>query len=187
MIKAFISKTGGGRTMCAIAECASQKDKKVAFVSLEISQNEIIKRVSKFNPVCEKFTAFSISSGITALNFYKKIKSIVEEYDLICIDSPQLIKCFDMHVLNNICFDNFTNQCQEMWITMQASTKFGDLSVSEIGAMTIKKTEEQFECLQIKQICRRINHSLVSGNFIEAVDLETKEVKTYNLSNLFKN
>lgn len=181
MIKAFISKVGEGRTMCAIAECAAQKNKKVVFITTEIPENKIAERFRAFEPKCEKLLIkyFPITHSIAG--FYKLIEKYSEEYDVICIDMDVSPRGLDLQKLNDTCFNSFTNQCQELWITVQANR-----TLDMANQSLIKKSEIE-KLLMIKQICRKINHPLIGGWFHEAIDLEKKEVKTYNFSKLFNN
>lgn len=181
MIKAFISKVAEGRTMCAIAECAAQKNKKVVFITTEIPENKIVERFDAFEPKCEKLLIKNFPIAHSIAGFYKLIEKYSEEYDVICIDLSVSPKSLDLQRLNDACFNTFMNQCQELWVTVQANR-----TLDMTNHSLIKKSEIK-DLLTIKQICRKINHPLISGWFTEAVDLETKEVKTYNFSKLFKN
>ena len=181
MIKAFISKVGEGRTLCAIAECAAQKNKKVLFITTEVPEHTILQRLKVFEPKCEKLVVKFFPITQTMAGFYKLIEKSSEEYDVICIDLAVTPKSLDLQKLNDTCFNSFMNQCQELWVTVQANRTL-DMSNQAL----IKKSEIE-NLLMIKQICRKINHPLIGGWFHEAIDLETKEVKTYNFSKLFKN
>jgi hypothetical protein len=182
MIKAFISKVAEGRTLCAIAECALQKNKKVAFISTELSTKKILERFQLFKPQCEKLTVFYIPLVVSTAGFYKKLEQLSEEYEIICIDLAVSPKKLDLQKLNDSCFHSFMNQCQELWITAQLQ------NVPKVDKVLLEKTQKENELIQVKQICRKIEHPFISGvSLIEAVDLETKEIKTYNLTNLFKN
>lgn len=188
MIKAFISEVGGGRTMCSIAECAAQEGRKIAYISTEISDKKVLERVKAFGPKFDKFVVFHKpigEYGETANSLYKKIQMLSEEFDLICIDSPHLFKNFSLEKLNEVCFNSAMSSCTELWITMQAQKNFGSHSIPMLSAATVKKIEELNPVLKIKQISRRVENSLIPGvSLIEAIDLENKEVKTYNLTNL---
>jgi hypothetical protein len=181
MIKAFISKVSEGRTMCAIAECAAQKNKKVVFITTEIPENKIAERFDAFEPKCEKLIIKFFPIAHSIAGFYKLIEKYSEEYDVICIDLAVSPEDLDLQKLNDACFSTFTNQCQELWITVQANR-----TIDMTNLYLIKKSEIE-NLLTIKQICRKMNHPRVSGWFIESVDLETKDVKMYNLSKLLKN
>ena len=182
MIKAFISKVAEGRSMCAIAECAAQTNKKVAFISTEMPEEKIVKRFDVFKPKCSELLIKYIPAYVNSVaELYKRVERFSEEFDLICIDSPHIFKTLNLHKLHDACFGSLMNQCEDLWITIQ--TNGGPANPS---AADIRDAEKQ-KILKVKQVCRKVEHPLIAGtSLIEAVDLETKEVKTYNLSNIFK-
>lgn len=182
MIKAFISKVGEGRTLCAIAECAAQKNKKVVFITTEIHEHKIVKSFDLFKPGCEKLVIKFFPITQSTVGFYKLIEKYSEEYEVICIDLAISPKSLDLQKLNDSCFKSFMNPCEELWVTVQANR---DLNMAD--HKLVKKSEKK-NLLSIKQICESIQSPLLPGEkLIRAIDLETKEVKIYNINNLFKN
>ncbi len=187
MIKAFISQAAQGKSISLILEAASQENKKVAFISFEMSANFILKRLESIQNKTHSFVIY-VPNTKERLNtwLYKRIEKLSEEFDLICIDGVEVVPNLDLKKLNDVCFGNFMNQCTELWISKQTYNK----SFVENYLLDIKKVKEFEEknLLTIKQVCRKIDNTLIkNASFIEAVDLEKNEIKTYNLSNLFKN
>ncbi len=183
MIKAFISRVGEGKTTCAIAECLAQENKRVAFITTELSTRQILNKAKAFENKSKSFVVFDMpASAMTPLNFYKKVQKMSEEFDVIYIDCLHFAKGVNLQKLNDSCFGNFMNQCTELWIGMQANREivWNDLNL-------VKQTEIE-GLLSIKKICRKIKNNFFPNNvLIEAIDLETRETKIYNFTNLFKN
>ena len=183
MIKAFIAQVGGGRTLCSVAECLAQKDKKIAYVSCETSVNKIIKFADGFESKCKNFTIFSGHFSNPA-QLYKKLEMLSEEYDLICIDALYVYKNIDYKKIEEICLDNIMNQCQEVWVTMQAKINF----IPTLSLENIEEREKKMGNIKIKQLCQKIESRLMPDSvLVQSIDLETKEVKIHNLTNIFKN
>lgn len=185
MIKAFISKNAGGKTLCSIAECSAQENKKVAFITTEAPEKDILDRFRMFNPVTKKLLVVMSTS---LANLYKKVETLSEDFDVICIDTPHIFPNLDLKKLNELCFGNAMNQCEELWITIQANRTIDLVDRAHASESKVIKNSEIKKILKIKQICESVNSEFIPGNrFIRANDLETQEVKTYNLTKIFKN
>lgn len=185
MIKTFISKTGGGKSLCLMLEAAKQSGKDVAFISLEMSAETIKKRIGLIGTDAKSFNIITpTESNYKNLGLWlnKKIETLCQEVDVICVDAIDLIPGFNVEKLDNICFGSMMNQCEELWASMNVCREIKGFSKS-----VIEKTDGQSEFIKVKQICSRVEHPLMPGVFlIESVDLEKKEIKYHNASNLLK-
>ena len=200
MVETFISHTGSGKSGCMLIESAKQTGKNVAFISLEISVKEIMSRLVHINPTANSFRVFAPRVDEKTLSSWlvKKIAQLAEDFDIICVDAVDSV-FFDagdikssgqskfIEKINNACFNGFMTQCESLWVSKNVYRKMEFDEDYIVDAKAI----ESFEIpglIKVKQVCRRVEHPLLPGVFsIEAVDLVTKEVKTYNFSKLFKN
>lgn len=205
MIKSFIGKSGGGKSLCMLAEAVSQKDKKVAFISLEVDMPFLLKRLSQlpvnsnslllFNPPLEKTK--TLSNWI-----FDKIKDLKSQVDIICIDNVDCVPLdgFSLHKFQvlNLFFKQInellSDSSVELWISkgvnikMDFSKNFVQEKKDYLTDLTCVSSFEVEDLIKVKQVCRKVENDLLKDVvLIEAIDLETKEVKTYNLTNLFKN
>lgn len=184
MIKAFVSQVGQGRTLCSVSECVSQVGKKVAYISCETSEKDIMKFAKAFEVKCSKFTVFRVPTG-AASNLYEKVKKLKDEYDIICIDAAYVFPRVSFKKLEEICFDSFFNNCEQLWVTLQLQKEIS--GYTEKSVLKAFKNSD-FENIKIKKVCRIVDNPFMPGvKFVQAIDLETKEINNYNLNKLFKN
>jgi len=197
MIETFISKSGQGKTGCMLIEAAKQTGKNVAFISLEMPAGEIMRRLKCINPTTNSFKVFTPRGDNKNLNEWliEKLNSLSDEFDIICIDGVDccasskysIFKKEDFEKINHVCFKNSMSPCESLWV----SKSFYQKLEFDNDYILNPKSIESFEIeglIKVKQVCRRFEHSLLPEvNLIEAIDLITKEVKTYNFSNIFKN
>ena len=191
MIKEFISRTGGGKSAALLFEAARQKGKKVAFISLEMTAKHVIQRLQYITVTAEKLIVFNPDGEYRNLSIWlqKKIEKLIEEFDIICVDAVDIVPNLDLKNLNNICFGNIMNQCDDLWISRNIAKPIfpslhSEATIDRITAYTDKLPDY----VSLKQIVRRIEHPLLPEvALVEAIDFENKEVKMYNMSNLLKN
>lgn len=196
MVETFISKSGEGKSACILIEAAKQKDKSVAFISFEMTTQEIMRRLDCINPTAKEITVFTPSGNEKTLSVWlkDKLNQLAEKFDIICIDTVDLaasgnsvFKLSDYEEINQACFGGFMTQCESLWISQNVHRKmnYGENYAESVASI------ESFEIeglLKVKQICRKIEHPLLPGvSLIESVDLITNEIKIYNLSKIFKN
>lgn len=182
MIKGFISKPGGGKSLCLMAEAAVQENKKVAFISLEMDEKTIRKRLDAIRPKTKEFNIYTPGSFSSLENWLcKKVSKLSDEVDLICVDAVDMTPKLSLEKLHKACFGDFMSQCSELWVSMHYKPFADALTIP-----AVRNAEDEY--FKVKQISIRTQHNLLPGiNLIEAVDLETNEIKTYNISNLLKN
>lgn len=196
MVETFISRAGAGKSGCMLIEAAKQKGKDVAFISLEMTEKEILRRLECIGTTTKSFRIITPKAECKSLNAWllKILPLLAEDYDIICIDAIDvasvkygLAKKADFEKINDACFKTFMTQCESLWVThgVYRKMEFDEDYISNPEAVA------SFEIpgiVRVKQVCRRIEHPLLPGMYsIEAVDLVAKEVKTYNFSKLFKN
>ncbi len=184
MIKGFISKPGHGKSLCLMVEAAAQENKKVAFISLEMDEKTIRKRLDAIRLKTKEFNIYTPGSFSNLENWLcKKVEKLSDEVDLICIDSVDISPKLNLEKLHKACFGNFMSQCDNLWVSRHALNSIP--RTNEFTLVSVQNTQDEF--FTVKQICRKIQHNLLpSFSLIEAVDLETNEIKTYNISNLLK-
>ena len=196
MVETFISQSGQGKSGCMLIEAAKQTGKNIAFISMEMTVGEIMRRLKCINPTTKSFKVFTPKGDHKSLNRWliKTLSSLADEFDIICIDAVDMasskhafFKKEDFEKINDACFKGFMTPCESLWVSKNIYRKmeFDEDYILNPSAI------ESFEIeglVKVKQVCRKVEHPLLPGMYsIEAVDLVTKEVKTYNFSNLFKN
>lgn len=182
MIKGFISKTGNGKSLSLLIEAAAQENKKVAFISLEMDEQTILKRLESLKSKTKEFNIYTPNSFSNLDSWIcKKLEKLSDEVDLICIDAVDNADNLTFEKLHSVCFGNFMNQCNELWVSLHIKKNLTE------NSCLVSEKHISNEIFKVKQISRKIENNLLPGvKFIEAVDLENNEVKTYNLSNIFK-
>lgn len=196
MVESFISKAGQGKSTCMLIEAAQQTGKHVAFISLEMSERQIMKRLKCINPTTKSFVVFTPVGEYKTINswLYKKVTQLSEDFDIICVDAidlassgPTFYSKADLEKINDACFKGFMTQCESLWVSKNVYQKMEFDEDYLDNPMSIESFEIK-GLLKVKQVCRRIEHPLLPGTYSnEAVDLITKEVKMYNFNKLFKN
>lgn len=194
MVETFISKAGQGKSICLLIEAAKQSEKSVAFISLEMTTQEIMKRLVCIKPTTNNFRVFSPRGDEKTLSSWlmNKLSQLAEDFDIICIDAVEnsvngYLKKSDYERLNKACFGGFMSQCESLWVSQHVNYKlaYGEDYMESIVAVESAEIEG---LVKVKQICRKIEHPLLPNTFlIESVDLVKKEVHAYNLNNIFKN
>lgn len=207
MIKAYSSKAGGGKSITMLLDVAKEKNKKIAFICLEVPVHHMIKKLDSILKYCEinrsdvnaRFFDGSLSGGYDLI---KRLGSLKDDYDIICIDGfdgYRLPKETDFiqskaNLINGVWTSIFVNgfffkkhsRCKEVWVTVNTYNTFGDIGGSKVEYNGISESYFNKKAI-IKKYSRIDRNNLNDETILEVTDFDNRTIENYNLSDILTN
>jgi hypothetical protein len=210
MIKAYSSKAGGGKSITMLLDVAKERNKKIAFICLEVPVHNTLKKLDSILNYCEiiqsninvRFFDGSLGGGYDLI---KKLDDLKDDYDIICIDGfdsyrlpkepdlmvsiaprENLVRSVWSSVFANGYFFKRPSRCKEVWVTVNVYNTFGDIGGSKIAYNGISESAFDKKAV-IKKYSRIDRNNLNDETILEVTDFDNRTIENYNLSDILTN
>ena len=218
MIKVYTSKVGGGKSLTMLMDVAltgssmREKDKKIAFISMEVTTNHLIRRLGKianFFKIDRKNIKVTFFQGIPSsdYNLFERLDSLKNDYDLICIDGfdsypvdgdtniSEAKAEFVRKVYAHLFFDGYLfkkpTRCKELWVTSNSYTHVGFFGNSlKPSAFNDEYSELRNKYVVKKHASRKFDGPANIENDpkvnLEVVDFEKRTIEIFDIGEILK-
>lgn len=207
-IQVYASPAGGGKSATMLIDAVRTKGQKIAFISMELRANLILKRISsiaKYFKIEDEDIDITVFNG--ALNpqydLVGKLEGMKNKYDIIVVDGfdayPTIVEGENLKItgypledkvafVNRVWFALFADKyffkketkCHSIWISTNTYRSV------ENNPASIKFSSSLSDKLEVKKISQKKYDEIKEISFVEAIDFDKRIIEQYNLSEIFK-